>query len=51
MAKQKQYIVTGKGKVVIISGPTTVPKKELYDRIFLPAIACIENSLQQKGEE
>ena len=46
--KRVTYVVGGKGKVAIISSVNeSIPDDELYDRIFLPGKAAIDNSLKR----
>jgi hypothetical protein len=46
--KRINYFVAGKEKIVVISTDTPIPEEELYQRIFLPAKAAIENAIYEK---
>lgn len=46
--KKTTYFIVGKGKVAVISTGKPIPKKELYQRIFLPGKVAIENVIRKK---
>ena len=46
--KRITYFIVGKGKIAVTTTDESIPEKELYQRIILPAKAAIENAIHEK---